>query len=130
MDFEIGGADLTGPVEQTIDDAMGKAKTTDRIVLTYGAAQALLDEIDEARSGQPQKVTLLHVLTAQVEQFIRPEAISCIAVQGGVATVAFAGGGVIQFDALAWRILFAHLKDHVELETVPIAPPSKLVSQA
>jgi len=123
---------LNGPVEQAIDDAMGKAATSDRIVLTYGAALALLDEIDQTRSdGEATKPTFLHVMTAGAEQLIRVEAISAVAVRkDGMATVCFAGGGVIQFDPLAWRILFAHIKEHAELEMVPIAPASKLVSQA
>ena len=131
MDYVIEGSKVQSTIEDALDDIMADAKPDDQVTLSYTAAESLLYEIDSLRSGPQSKVRLLHVMTAETEQLIRIEAISCVAVQkNGMATIAFAGGGVIQFDALAWRILFAHIKEYADLETIPIAPPSKLVSQA
>jgi hypothetical protein len=129
MEYVIGGADLQGSIEQAIDDAMGKASPKDQIVLTHAAAAALLDEFDALRDEAPAKPRFLHVLTDKVEQLVRVEAISCVAVDPtGRATVAFAGGGLLGFDAVDWRLLFSHIKEYVDLEMVPVAPPSKLIS--
>ena len=127
MDFEIGGTSLPQSVEQAIDDALGTG-STDRILLTREAATALLSEFDAIReNSEPVRPRFLHVMTKDTEQLVRVEAISCVAVQpNGMATVAFAGGGIIQFDAMAWRLLFGHIKQYVDLELVPVAPASKL----
>lgn len=130
MDHVIGGTDFQGSIEQAIDNALGKAKASDQIVLTHAAAVALLSEIDELRdSDEPMKPRFLHVMSKDNEQVIRVEMISCAAVDpSGKAAVLFAGGGMVQFDALAWRLLFSHIKQYADIEMVPVAPPSTLGS--
>lgn len=135
MDHVIAAGDLDD-VSSVLEAALATTKDTDRIVMSPAVARALVETIDElmeeaTTKAAPPKPRFLHIVSPTGETLLNPHNIAAVvAPNSGNVTLVTAGGGVAQYDQLSWRLVFERLKEMVDVETVPLAPPSKLVGLA
>lgn len=127
MDYELGLFDELQDISDSLAKAVEKAGDGDRIVMSKGQAETLLnlfnelwDEVAERLSNTPSKPMFLHVKTNKQDAYLQPAAIAIVAVDHqGNAVLNMVNGSNLAIEALQWQIMKKYFHDGIDLVEVP-----------